>query len=187
MSAHLSPVAAFLSWMLMTGCTQALQNEPRQTLPPGKTEPDNIKKLIDDAEMELKSGQTTQLLLSCDKWKPARAWPRFRHLFRDNVKPGTITIVPDSEPGERMLFEGTVTDAEGQPVGGALIYLYHTSAKGWYSDKAAHISSNGGDFQLARRVIRKPIYLSMCMSPFSSRAVRKNCCTLKFSLKTTRC
>ncbi|MBL8822717.1 MAG: hypothetical protein JNJ77_09035 [Planctomycetia bacterium] len=150
MSAHLSPAVAFLSWMLMTGCTEALQNEPRQTLPPGKTEPDIVKELIDDAEQALQSGKSISVLLSDDKYMPAHAWPRFRHLIRDHAKPGTVTMVTEKEPGEKFLFEGVVKDVQGQPISGALIYLYHTSAKGWYSDKAAHITGNGGDFQHAR-------------------------------------
>jgi protocatechuate 3,4-dioxygenase, beta subunit len=41
-------------------------------------------------------------------------------------------------------------DASGKPVAGALLYLHHTSAKGWYSDKAAHIQANSGDYKHAR-------------------------------------
>lgn len=59
-------------------------------------------------------------------------------------------MVPDSEPGNRLLVEGTVSDSDGKPVQQAVIYLYHTSAKGWYSDKAAHISGNSGDYRHAR-------------------------------------
>jgi protocatechuate 3,4-dioxygenase beta subunit len=41
-------------------------------------------------------------------------------------------------------------DAAGEPIMDALLYLYHTSAKGWYSDKAAHIQANSGDVKHAR-------------------------------------
>src|SRR6185436_19920793 len=63
---------------------------------------------------------------------------------------GTVTLVPSSEPGQRLHVRGTVSDAAGRPLPGALLYVYHTSAKGWYSDKAAHISGSSGDTRSAR-------------------------------------
>lgn len=36
------------------------------------------------------------------------------------------------------------------PIAGAVAYVYHTSAKGWYSDKAAHIRAWSGDTRHAR-------------------------------------
>ena len=41
-------------------------------------------------------------------------------------------------------------DRGGAPVADALVYAYHTSAKGWYSDKGAHIRASSGDVKHAR-------------------------------------
>jgi protocatechuate 3,4-dioxygenase beta subunit len=44
----------------------------------------------------------------------------------------TARIAPDGEPGERMVLEGTVFDATGQPAAGVIVYAYHTDAQGIY-------------------------------------------------------
>jgi protocatechuate 3,4-dioxygenase beta subunit len=52
-----------------------------------------------------------------------------------------------------MLVRGAVADTAGRPVAGALVYAYHTSAKGWYSDRAPHFTNDdgkGGDSRHAR-------------------------------------
>ena len=49
-----------------------------------------------------------------------------------------------------MAVVGRVVDREGQPIKGALLYVYHTSARGWYSDRAAHIAAIAGDAKHAR-------------------------------------
>ena len=54
------------------------------------------------------------------------------------------------EPGEPLVVSGTIRNQQGEPIKGALIYVYQTSAKGWYSDKAPHISGVAGDEKHAR-------------------------------------
>jgi len=49
-----------------------------------------------------------------------------------------------------MVVSGTIRNQQGEPLKGALIYAYQTSAKGWYSDKAPHISGMAGDEKYAR-------------------------------------
>jgi protocatechuate 3,4-dioxygenase beta subunit len=46
-------------------------------------------------------------------------------------------LLPD-EPGQPLEVRGTVRDQLGKPVVDALVYAYHTSQKGWYSDRAPH-------------------------------------------------
>src|SRR5262249_11285300 len=59
-------------------------------------------------------------------------------------------IPRDDEPGTRIIAKGTTVDPSGSPVAGAMVYVYHTSAKGWYSDNAAHIRAWAGDARHAR-------------------------------------
>jgi protocatechuate 3,4-dioxygenase beta subunit len=61
-----------------------------------------------------------------------------------------LTIPRDDEPGTRLVAAGTVEDSSGRPVAGATVYVYQTSSKGWYSDKAAHIRAWSGDARHAR-------------------------------------
>lgn len=41
-------------------------------------------------------------------------------------------IAPPEEPGEPLVIEGVVTDAEGRPAEGVIVYAYHTDASGIY-------------------------------------------------------
>ena len=41
-------------------------------------------------------------------------------------------IAPADEPGEGMRIEGTVSDLDGRPVAGVIVYAYHTDAEGVY-------------------------------------------------------
>jgi protocatechuate 3,4-dioxygenase beta subunit len=41
-------------------------------------------------------------------------------------------IAPEAEPGEPLIIEGVVADADGAPVAGVIVYAYHTDASGLY-------------------------------------------------------
>jgi len=41
-------------------------------------------------------------------------------------------IAPQDEPGEAMIIQGTVRDADGKPAAGIIVYAYHTDARGMY-------------------------------------------------------
>jgi protocatechuate 3,4-dioxygenase beta subunit len=54
--------------------------------------------------------------------------------------PETLTsearIAPPDEPGEPLRIGGVVTDANGQPAAGVIVYAYHTDASGVYPKAA---------------------------------------------------
>jgi protocatechuate 3,4-dioxygenase beta subunit len=128
----------------------AAGSEPRFTPPPGEETP-AIKNLIDRAGSSLANNKTTaSALLANPEFMQAHEWPRFRKLIREHANANQVTIVTPAEPGEALVVTGTIRNARGAPVNGALIYVYQTSAKGWYSDKAPHISGNSGDEKHAR-------------------------------------
>lgn len=128
----------------------AAGSEPRFTPPPGE-ETAAIKTLIDRAGGSL-AGEKTKpsALLTNPEYLPAHEWPRFRKLIRQYATNSKATIVTPEEPGDALVLRGTIRNQRGEPVKGALIYVYQTSAKGWYSDKAPHISGNSGDEKYAR-------------------------------------
>jgi len=41
-------------------------------------------------------------------------------------------VAPPAEPGQPLAIEGTVTDREGRPAPGVIVYAYHTDASGIY-------------------------------------------------------
>jgi protocatechuate 3,4-dioxygenase beta subunit len=124
--------------------------EPRFTPPPVAEAPE-IKKLIDKAEASFTSSDTSaSTLLTNSEYMPAHEWSRFRQLIRAHATAAQLTIVSAQEPGEPLRVTGTIRDKQGAPLKGALIYVYQTSARGWYSDKAPHVSGNSGDQKHAR-------------------------------------
>lgn len=129
---------------------QTQTEEPRFTPPPGE-ETNEIRTLIDKAQLALENGRATSSSLLTDPASmAAHEFPRFRKLIRDGAKTNQAILVSPQEPGEPLIVNGVIRDQQGRPVKGALIYVYQTSAKGWYSDKAPHISGMAGDEKHAR-------------------------------------
>jgi protocatechuate 3,4-dioxygenase beta subunit len=84
------------------------------------------------------------------QFMPLHGQPVFRELVKSIARDSVLTLPRDDEPGTRIVVKGTIIDPSRSPVAGALAYVYHTSAKGWYSDKAAHIRAWAGDARHAR-------------------------------------
>ena len=137
-----------LAGWCVTVCAQP-ESGARFTPAPGEETPE-IRKLIDRAQAALAADRTVSEVLTDTSFMPAHAYPRFRSLIRQKAPTGTVKLAPASEPGQRLRVQGTVSSPDGRPVPGALLYVYHTSAKGWYSDKAAHITGGSGDDGHAR-------------------------------------
>lgn len=124
--------------------------EPRFTPPPGE-ETAEIRNLIDKAQLSLENGKaTTTSLLTDPASMAAHGFRRFRKLIRDHAKTNQTILVSPQEPGESLIVTGVIRDQQSRPIKGALVYVYQTSAKGWYSDKAPHISGMSGDEKYAR-------------------------------------
>ncbi len=120
------------------------RSDERVTPAPVEETPE-VRALIDRARATLGTGFPVSRILTDETYMPAHAWPRFRETIRNHAASGAVTMVPPSEPGVPLRVRGAVRDASGKPLAGALLYAYHTSAKGWYSDKAAHIVGGDGD------------------------------------------
>ena len=123
--------------------------EPRFAAPPG-TETPEVRSLIDRAAAAIKEGRTPADLLTDPAFMQAHEWPRFRDLIGDHSTSSRTVIVTPAEPGEALVVSGSVRAAGGAPLKGAKIYVYQTSSKGWYSDKAPHVSGMEGDTRHAR-------------------------------------
>jgi len=125
-------------------------SSPRFVAPPGDETRDAAAG-IDRAVQALTSGHATpSSVLSDPQYLPFHKWPRFRAAIRDHATREPLTIVTPAEPGPRLVLKGTVLDHGGKPTAGALVYVYQTSAKGWYSDEAAHVAAPAGDEHHAR-------------------------------------
>ncbi len=74
----------------------------------------------------------------------------FRQLIKKNARQEAILLVTAKEPGTRIKVKGKITDKSRKAISNALVYVYHTDNKGWYSDTAGHVSGNQGDRMHAR-------------------------------------
>jgi protocatechuate 3,4-dioxygenase beta subunit len=108
---------------------------------------DKIIAAIDDS---LSKGQTTiSKILSDEKYMHLHALTPFRDVIKKYAQQEKVTMVTPTEPGKRVTVKVTITTGN-KPLNDALVYLYHTSAKGWYSDTGAHIHLYEGDVRHAR-------------------------------------
>ena len=152
---HLPRLLAAGFSCLILSCASTVTAAPQddatqQFVAPPSEESSEAAALIDKTRSALAAGATTSEILSDPVFLPVHAHKRFRTLIRDNARSAKTTLVTRQEPGEALIATGTVRDPGGRPVAGALVYVYQTSAKGWYSDKAPHLSGMGGDTGHAR-------------------------------------
>jgi protocatechuate 3,4-dioxygenase beta subunit len=130
--------------------TPANAEEPRVTAPLPENEP-RLAPLLARAKEAAKAGADGAALLATKEFEPLRELKPFRELVREYAPRGEVRIPPPGEPGTALTVRGSVQDRHGKAVADALVYAYHTSSKGWYSDRAPHfISEGGGDMAHAR-------------------------------------
>jgi protocatechuate 3,4-dioxygenase beta subunit len=62
---------------------------------------------------------------------------RLKQVIRKYTRHASTVLAPPDEPGEPLMVSGTVRDADGKPIAGALIYVFHADAKGYYAPARA--------------------------------------------------
>lgn len=108
-------------------------------------------KAIKDIDTRLGSGQISiSTVLSDPAYMYLHSKTAFREVIKKQAKPGKVTMVIKDEPGKKITVRSVITTEDGKPLDNAVVYLYHTSDKGWYSDTAAHIVTGKGDHGHAR-------------------------------------
>ena len=111
----------------------------------------NDSRIVSDIDAKLAKGQTTiSAVLSDPGYMALHSQPAFRQIIKKHAKAGTVKIITNAEPGKKITVKGKIETAAGRPLADALMYFYHTSDKGWYSDTAAHIATREGDMGHAR-------------------------------------
>jgi len=122
----------------------------KSTPPPASEETPDVRDLIDKAAAALRDGRSPSESLANPEYRAVHEWPRFRQVVRQSARSAPLTMVAADEPGVPLIVVGRVMDREGRPAAAAVVYAYHTSAKGWYSDRAAHVAAMEGDRKHAR-------------------------------------
>ncbi len=108
---------------------------------------ETLKKLEDS--LKNKSVSVSEVL-SSEVYMQLHSKTMFRNLIKKYAPIGQITIVTDFEPGKKIRVKCKVITENNKPFSNGLVYVYQTSAKGWYSDTAAHILIREGDMRHAR-------------------------------------
>jgi protocatechuate 3,4-dioxygenase beta subunit len=106
--------------------------------------------LLAKAKKAVEGGANGATLLANKEFAVLRELTAFHHLVRDCAPRGELSMLPLDEPGQPLTVRGSVKDQHGKPVADALIYAYHTSQKGWYSDRAPHFSGMDANEHHAR-------------------------------------
>jgi protocatechuate 3,4-dioxygenase beta subunit len=111
----------------------------------------NGQALIKEAEEKLKTNKASiSQILTDKKYDAVHPETEFRELIKKYCKSEIISIATDTIPGRKIKVIGTIKNIEGKPIEDALVYLYHTDARGWYAADAPHVSMNEGDMRHAR-------------------------------------
>ena len=111
----------------------------------------NKETLIKEVEEKLKTNKATiSQILTDKKYDAVHPETSFRELIKQYCKAEVTSIATDTIPGRKIKVVGTIKNAEGKPIAGALVYLYHTDVRGWYAADVPHVLMNEGDMRHAR-------------------------------------
>lgn len=155
------------SLLLFVTLTSALRGQdpappPRQVDPlagvvslPGETFDDSLDeaqaRALAQVAADLEARKVTaQAVLLDPAWMPLHGKSAFRELMRAHAPTGELRLANADEPGTPLQVTATLVGPYGKPVANALMYAYHTSARGWYGADRAHIPGNSGDVKHAR-------------------------------------
>lgn len=109
------------------------------------------KGLIREAETLLsQSSATVSTILTDPRFLPVHPADAFRNLIRQHSQAAPLAITTAEEPGRKIRVSCMVTGKDGKPLADALVYLYQTDAKGWYSASSPHVGGSEGDMRQAR-------------------------------------
>jgi len=106
--------------------------------------------LLPDVTAKLKAGHDVSSILTDKKYDRLHPETAFRELIKNYSSTAVLSITTDTIPGKKIKVFGWVKNKEGKPIAGALVYLYHTDARGWYAADAPHVLQYEGDIRHAR-------------------------------------
>jgi protocatechuate 3,4-dioxygenase beta subunit len=90
-------------------------------------------RVLDAIQTALAAGASPARTLTETAFGPLHGLPSFRELIRGHARQSEALLTLPGEPGRRLRVSGVVRDEQGQPIAGALVYVYHTDARGLYS------------------------------------------------------
>ncbi|MEO5564281.1 MAG: hypothetical protein ABIR18_12625 [Chitinophagaceae bacterium] len=111
---------------------------------------DNLA-LLKETEVKLKSSAASVSdILTDKKYMFLHPSTPFREMIKQYSTTAVLKVATAQEPGKKIRVMGVIKNKDGQPVAGALVYLYQTDARGWYAADVPHVLGNEGDTRHAR-------------------------------------
>lgn len=108
-------------------------------------------KLLEEAKASLKTNKAkVSEILTDKKYLPVHHQDDFRNLIKEHANTEILKIATNDEPGKKIRVLGKIQDKNGNPVSDALVYMYQTDSKGWYSATSPHVGGSEGDMRQAR-------------------------------------
>lgn len=128
-------ILLFLNFVL-AGCTSLAQDDT---------------KMIQEIDADLANNKTTiSKVLSDNNYMALHPVTAFREVIKKHAKAERVTIITDDEPGKKITIKAVVKTKDGGLLKNVVVYLYHTSDKGWYAADRPHVGGNEGDHGHAR-------------------------------------
>lgn len=136
--------ASIVFWMLSClACALQKPSPASKPSAPFTEETQEVRARIDAVGSALaEKSKTTSDVLSDAALLELHPWPRFRAAVRDAASAKPIVLVTKDEPGIPLTVHGVVRGEDGKPVADALVYLYHTNAKGSYDREGGPVISD---------------------------------------------
>jgi protocatechuate 3,4-dioxygenase beta subunit len=111
----------------------------------------NKNQLLDEVSTLLKKKEAKPSdILTSNKYQQLHPQNDFRELIREHADTEALKISTPDEPGKKIRILAKIVDKNGNPVADALVYMYQTDSKGWYSASSPHVGGNSGDVRQAR-------------------------------------
>jgi protocatechuate 3,4-dioxygenase beta subunit len=106
--------------------------------------------LLREVETKLRNHTQVSSVLTDKTYASLHPLVNFREMVKKYSSAEVLNIATSDEPGKKIKIVATVRDKDGNPVPNAMVYLYQTDYRGWYSADAPHVLMNEGDFRHAR-------------------------------------
>ncbi len=106
--------------------------------------------LLKQANLKLQNHAPVSTILTDKTYLSLHPLISFREMIKKFSSADILSIAENEEPGKKIKITVTVRDRNGNPVPGAIVYLYQTDYRGWYAADAPHVLMNEGDYRHAR-------------------------------------
>jgi protocatechuate 3,4-dioxygenase beta subunit len=148
-------LAAVLSLLPLLGC-QAPPAKPPAAPTPAPRDAEAVSDAHAAAIAALRTrfarerDLTVAAVLTDPRYRDLHDKTPFRELLATHAAAAPLPLVDKDERGTPLAVHGRVIDDHDKPVANAIVYAYHTDARGFYGYDRAHVSGNAGDEKHAR-------------------------------------